>query len=127
MGIDGIGKGGAPPLPRTETGGTGDVGTRPAERAFEVHAPKAELVGVAGAAAASAAAPGPLEQLRAGKIDVERYVDLKVDEATAHLHGVGDKELGAIKSMLRAQVVSDPALAELVTQAAGHAPKSPVA
>ena len=124
MGIDGIGKGGAPPLPRTETGGTGDVGTRPAERAFEVHAPKPE---VAGAEAASAAAPGPLEQLRAGKIDVERYVDLKVDEATAHLHGVGDKELGAIKSMLRAQVVSDPALAELVTQAAGHAPKSPVA
>jgi hypothetical protein len=63
-----------------------------------------------------------LERLRAGQIDVNAYLDAKVDEATAHLHGLPRAELEAIRKMMRDQLATDPALAGLVKQATGHAP-----
>jgi hypothetical protein len=125
MGIDRIGKGGAPPpsTPPVSPKGAGPSdrvrGPEPS-RPFEVRPERA-----AESAKASQIAPtgmSPLERLRAGQIDVNGYVDLKVEQATAHLEGLSPVELGSVKSMLRNQIVSDPALADLVKQATGSAP-----
>jgi hypothetical protein len=113
MAIDRIGKGGpagSASLPREV-----DPAEK-AERSFEV----------GGATPArkpdAAAAAGPLERLRAGEIDVPQYLDLKVHEATVHLHGVPPAELDAIRKMLRDQLATDPGLADLVKQATGASP-----
>ena len=44
---------------------------------------------------------GALERLRAGEIDLDGYLDLKVNEATAHLHGLGTTELEGVRALLR--------------------------
>jgi len=84
-------------------------------------------VGAAGSAqktegAQAVAANGPLEELRAGKIDVSQYVDRKVDEATSHLKGLHAAELAHIRETLRDKMVHDPQIADLVRQAAGSVP-----
>ena len=113
MAIDRIGKGGAPvDVPKAEPG-------RPAsgpERAFEVRAEKAEQ---------ARPATGPLEQLRACKVDMEGYLQMKLDEATAHLHGISPADLQTIRSALRQRLASDPALVDLARQASGQAPAVP--
>src|SRR5262245_31888469 len=63
---------------------------------------------------AANAPPGPLDRLRAGEIDARAYVDLKVEEATRHLHGLPPADLEAIRDELRHRLLSDPALADLV-------------
>jgi hypothetical protein len=120
--VDGIGKGG-PKIPPT-TGTTGTTTPKVAEtgRTFEVQkAPSATAIehahGVAG--------PSAIEQLRSGQIDANGYLDLKVNEATAHLQGLTPVQMDAIRSMLRDQISSDPALADLFKQATGHAPSPP--
>jgi hypothetical protein len=91
------------------------------ERPFEVRPPKTAAAGPV----EQAATPTPLAQLRAGQIDVERYLDLKVDEATRHLHGLTPIERESIRGMLRDQIATDPALVDMVRQAAGKAPRAP--
>jgi hypothetical protein len=119
MGIDSIGKKGPPAPP--EAGGTTGA-TRPVEarRAFSVG-------GAAPAASAGPVeAPRPaLERLRAGEIDVNGYVDMKVDEATAHLAALPPAELERVKSALRDRMATDPALLDLVRTATGAAPSLP--
>jgi hypothetical protein len=138
MGIDRIGKGGgpasAPPAARPErtAGGEG-------AKTFEVH-PSRNAAGASGAigatgeahiaapgavAPASAAAASPLARLQAGEINLDRYLDLKVGEATAHLEGLGPQEMAGLRSMLREQLAADPSLVDLVAQATGQraAPK----
>jgi hypothetical protein len=70
-------------------------------------------------------ASGALEQLKAGKIDFNQYVDLKVDEATSHLEGLSPTQLDSIRSMLRDRMATDPELVDLVKQATGQAPSVP--
>ena len=120
--VDGIGKGGprgvgqSPPT-------TGPA--RPAEtgKTFEVDKPGAprEAHGVQ----ATAIEATPLEQLKAGKIDFDQYVDLKLHEATAHLEGLSPSQLDTIRSMLRDRMATDPELVDLVKQATGQAPRVP--
>jgi hypothetical protein len=74
------------------------------------------------AAQVDPATASPLERLRTGAIDLNGYLDMKVDAATAHLQGLSPKEMGAVKKMLRDQIASDPALSDLVKQATGSAP-----
>lgn len=117
MAIDRIGKGGGPRLPEAKETG---AAARPSEaqRPFEVRAaqkPNATHAGV------EVAPTTPLARLHAGEIDVHRYVDLKVDEATAHLASLRGADLDSLKSMLRDQIATDPALADLVKQAASGA------
>ncbi len=113
MAIDRVGKGGpagGASLPR-------EVGpTEKAERPFE--ATRSAPVQKPDATAPA----GPLEKLRAGEIDVHKYLDIKVDEATAHLQGLPTAEMDAIKKMLRDQLATDPGLSDLVKQATGAAP-----
>ena len=114
MPIDRIGKGGAPP----QAPGAGGVGGAAPTKSFEVDAPKdAQKTEAVGAVASS-----PLEQLRAGKIDVNQYVDLKLDEATSHLKGLHADQMQSIRELLKDKIVQDPQLVDLVRQATGHVP-----
>jgi hypothetical protein len=113
--VDRIGKGGAPPrgpdpARPTETGKTFDV------QKTDAKAPAAgvERAGLHGAT--------PLDQLKAGKIDFNEYLDIKVHEATGHLEGLSKVQLDSIRSMLRDRMATDPDLVDLVKQATGHVP-----
>ncbi len=122
--VDRIGKGG-PPLP--PAGPTGPTRAQETGKAFEVQKPAApEAQGARPAAEVGATTgPTPLDRLKAGQIDLNGYLDLKVQEATAHLQGLSPVELDTIRSMLRDRMATDPALADLVKQATGHAPSVP--
>src|SRR6476620_1969842 len=101
MGIDRIGKGGAPPAP--EVGGAEKATKAGAvDKPFTVERTK-QAAPVEGVTATS-----PLAQLKAGEIDMNRYLDLKVDEATKSLEGLPPADLADIKQMLRVQLASDP-------------------
>ncbi len=60
---------------------------------------------------------------RRGAIDLGGYLDARVDEATAHLQGLGSEELGKIRAHLRTALATDPALVDLVRQATGQTPE----
>lgn len=66
---------------------------------------------------------GPLERLRAGEVDVQGYLDLKVHEATAHLSTLPPIELEALRAALRDRLATDPALVDLVRTATDHVPQ----
>ncbi len=76
----------------------------------------------AGVATLALSASTPLEKLRAGEIDLDRYLDLKVNDATAHLGGLRAHEMEGLRSLLREQLTSDPSLVDLVQQATGQRP-----
>jgi hypothetical protein len=121
MGIDRIGKGGGvqPPVGPAQ----GDVGAPRAvdpSRAFRVEPSKAENV-----ARLDPATVTPLDRLRNGEVDLHGYLDMKVHEATAHLTGLPEGDLGAIRKMLRDQLATDPILADLVERATGRPPVPP--
>ena len=120
--VDGIGKGGPP----RGVGGTPPTTgpAKPAEtgKTFEVHQTR-EATAVE--APVNVNANGALEQLKAGKIDFNQYVDLKVQEATSHLEGLSPAQLDTIRSMLRDRMATDPELVDLVKQATGQAPSVP--
>ncbi|GAC1353737.1 MAG: hypothetical protein NVSMB47_06700 [Polyangiales bacterium] len=69
-------------------------------------------------AAHAAHAATPLDRLRSGEIDVQRYAELRVHEATAHLEGVlppGD--LDKLRDDLHDLIEHDPDVAALVQAA----------
>jgi hypothetical protein len=118
MGIDRIGKGGAAPPPDLDkVGKTGAV-----ETPFAVD--RADRVKEAAPVDASQGT-SPLAQLKAGTIDVERYLDLKVDEATKTLDGLPAAQLDEIKQALREKIATDPLLVDLVKSATGKVPNPP--
>jgi hypothetical protein len=124
MGIDRIGKGGAPPA-TPETQGSASIEKKgPTEKTFSVDRPEATRSARA-VAGEAVEASSPLARLRAGEIDVNGYVDLKVDEATRGLEGLSPAELDDIKKVLRDQMSTDPGLTDLVRRAAGEAPDLP--
>jgi hypothetical protein len=134
MGIDRIGKSGAPaPLP--EVGGASPSG--PVGAAFhvpKVGAPSGGSSVAGGSSAVPAGAPldaavppvGALDRLRSGEVDLDGYMNLKVDEATAHLSALPPAQLDAIRSALRERISSDPALVDLVRAATGQVPDAQV-
>jgi hypothetical protein len=116
MPIDRIGKGGGVPPPAP--GATGPSGAAPTKPFEAPHARGAEKTDAASEIGASA-----LDRLRAGKIDVHQYVELKLDEATRHLEGLRPSEVEHIRAALRDKIVQDPQLVDLVRQATGQVPK----
>jgi uncharacterized protein with von Willebrand factor type A (vWA) domain len=133
MGIDRIGKGGTSPLiPDTQgaegVAKKGSAGDDFAAALEKVKGPErvdaAKHAAQAGAVEASQSRAA-LERLRAGEIDVNGYVDLKVEEATRGLEGLSRAELDDIRKMLREQLSTDPALVDLVRTATGHVPSPP--
>lgn len=125
MGIDRIGKGGGlPPTPDAKGAGAVGPAAKP-EKAFEVEKTSTATAAQKAGEVEGASATSPLSRLRAGEIDVNGYVDLKVDEATSSLHGLPPAELDEIKSMLRDKLRTDPGLVELVRSATGKIPTPP--
>lgn len=119
MGIDSIGKKGPPaPPPPPEAGKAARSGEATGPFQVDKAAPAAQ----AGAVEAPRSA---LDRLRAGEVDVNGYVDLKVHEATAHLKALPPAELEQLRSSLRDRLASDPGLVNLVRAATGAVPKPP--
>jgi hypothetical protein len=125
MGIDRIGKQGST-IPLND--GAGAAGSRGAERtgaSFEVPKPGAAPV-AEGARAGSVDPVRPaLERLRSGEIDLNGYLDAKIEEATLHLGGLPPVELDAIRAALRDRMSTDPTLVELARTATGQLPPPP--
>ncbi len=121
MGIDRVGKGAGLPPP---VEGARVPGAAPAERTGKAFAvdPAAHADRAASAAAVAGPQASPLDRLRAGEIDVHAYVDLKVGEATVHLHGLPAHQMESIKAALRSQIADDPMVRELFMQATGREP-----
>jgi hypothetical protein len=114
MGIDRIGRagGGAGITPPVTTP------AEPSAAVSESFAAVAKRVG--GPEAASL-----IDQLKTGQIDMNRFLDLRVEQSTSHLQGMVDPErLDFIRKSLRIQIESDPALIELVKAATGSSPPS---
>ena len=133
MGIDGIGSGGRiPPGGPGGVGGksptAGPKGTSSTSSTFQVgevrEKTSAASTGTTSATSAvDPAARTPLERLRAGEIDVNGYVEAKVDVATRGLSGLSRADLDQIRGILKHQMAHDPAVMDLVKQAAGALPK----
>src|SRR5687767_7450478 len=122
MGIDRIGKGGTAPPP--DIGGADKTTkTGAVDKPFSVErADRGDRVSEAAPVDATQVA-SPLAQLKSGAIDVEQYLDLKVDQATKSLDGMPASELGEIRKMLREQLANDPMLVDMVKAATGKIPK----
>lgn len=119
MGIDRIGKNApaAPPPPEESATQSTDPTRRPFEVPAAVNPSRA-----AQSAEGVPAAGSPLERWRSGQIDLEGYLDAKVDEATRHLGVLPAGQLDAIRQALRERIAGDPTLVELVRTATGRAP-----
>lgn len=122
MGIDGIGKG----RPPGAQGASATDKTAKPEGAAAFHVDRTKpAAGVGATERVSASEASALERLRSGEIDVDRYLDLKVDEATRPLEGLSPADLADIKHVLRDQLASDPGLVDLVKAATGATPSLP--
>jgi hypothetical protein len=120
LGIDRIGKGASSPPDALTPKEGATRGASPSGAPFEVN--RKDTAAVPFAAPAASVAPSPaLEAVRSGTLDVNGYLDAKVHEATAHLTHLSPTQLEAVQSVVRAQLVSDPHLAELVQHATGSA------
>ena len=118
MGIDRIGKS-APPPATPSPEGTAGRAIDPTRRAFEIPAnapPSAQP------SAGVAAADSSLAKWTSGQIDLDGYLDAKVDEAVRHLGALPAEQLEAIRRSMRERIASDPTLSELVRAATGHLP-----
>jgi hypothetical protein len=86
-----------------------------------------KLQAVAGATEiGKSAAPSALyDRLTRGELDVDSYLDARVDEAIAPLAGkLPADRIAWLRGMLRDQLVTDPVLSERVRQATGREPQS---
>jgi hypothetical protein len=113
LGIDRIGSGGSAP-PQAPSSGDGATGARPEKARFEVAGAP-----VAAAKAGEVQASAALDGVRSGALDVNGYVDAKVQEATAHLSHLSAAQLHAVQAVVRGQLLADPHLADLVQHATG--------
>src|SRR5258705_12907077 len=117
MSIDGIGKRGG------VTPGASVPGAAPAQGSFEV--------GATGSAEA-AAAPAPVgggsdafSALERGEINVDQYLDARVEGAVAPLLSrLSPEQLEFVRSELRTALETDPVLVELVRKTTGGAVRS---
>jgi hypothetical protein len=111
MSVDGIGSGGGPP--KVGGGGSADFDAKVREAAPGFELQQAE----------AAPEPGPttsLERLHRGEIDLEQYLDVRVDQAVEHLGAaVPAEQLAFIRQSLKSQMRTDPVLVELVRRATG--------
>ena len=119
MGIDSIGKKG-PPVPPPAPDAKGAVRPTEAARPFEIPGSSSVAQGAPVEAPRTA-----LDRFRAGEIDVKGYVDIKVDEATAHLRGLPPADLEHVRASLRDRLATDPGLVDLVRTATGSVPPMP--
>jgi hypothetical protein len=123
MGIDRIGKGPSAPPPPTDAGGASRLSE--ADRPFAPPKPGSPGAVSPVRTGSVEAARTALDRLRAGELDVNSYLDTKVEEATAHLGRLPPVEMEAVRRALREHLSSDPTLQELVRTATGDVPQPP--
>lgn len=73
------------------------------------------------------AARGPelLEGVQRGEVELDTYLDVRVDEAVGHLEGkLSPEQLEFVREELREQLRNDPVLLELVRRATGQIPEA---
>jgi hypothetical protein len=115
MSIDRIHKSHSQP-PTSGPEGAESARGKPAAEAFAVDK---------GARAEGAKALSPAEQVRSGQMDLNTYLETRVQEATRHLEGKAPKAvIEQVQGVLREQLAHDPALQEMVREATGHAPST---
>ncbi|MFO0658543.1 MAG: transglutaminase domain-containing protein [Polyangiaceae bacterium] len=115
MSIDRIGKTPGAPPPRYVPG---EWGNGPSSST-----PVSSVSGSSGVSTTASAEMSPADRVRSGQLSVDAYINLRVDEATKHLASrLGPGDLARVKSMLREQLSTDPALVELVQRATGQTP-----
>jgi hypothetical protein len=106
MSIDGIGRSGPPPgigaATEVQVGGTAELGSTTAS---------------SGAVGSEA-----LAQLQRGEITLPQYLDATVQQAVQHLGQLPAEQLDFVRTELRRQLETDPALLELVRRTTGQAP-----
>lgn len=108
MSIDGIGK------PSGVTPGIAVPEGTPAKSAFAVGAPEATLVSEA------ASGSEAFRALERGEIDVDQYLNARVDGAVAPLLSkLSPEQLDFVRGELRAALQTDPVLVELVRKTTG--------
>jgi hypothetical protein len=124
MTIERIGKGAPAVAPAATDAASGAHGSQRTGQPFQV-----ERSAPAGAPAAADTVSPALESFRSGQVDLQGYLDLKVDAATAHLTSLPKVDLDAVRAALRERLATDPALVDLVRTAAGEgsAPTEPAA
>src|SRR5882724_11352802 len=112
MGIDRIGKGSKSiPVADIQSSAAGEAG-KPATE-FKVNR----------AGPVDATTETSLDRLRAGKISVSEYLDIQVEQATAHLDNrLSTEQLSFIRDSLREQLSTDPVLVDLVKSTTGALP-----
>jgi hypothetical protein len=115
MSIDGIGKpGGVTP---GAPAGAAEPGAAPAQGSFQVGAPAA--------AAAPDAASDAFLALERGEINVDQYLDARVEGAVAPLLSrLSPEQLEFVRAELRTALETDPVLVELVRKTTGGVVRS---
>ena len=119
MGIDRIGKNAPASVPPSPEGPAGRA-TDPTGRPFEV--PATSPSSAAQPSARVESADSSLAKWKAGKIDLNGYLDAKVDEAVRHLGTLPAGQLEGIRRSMRERIAGDPTLMELVRTVTGRLP-----
>lgn len=73
----------------------------------------------------TSAVDSPLGRFRSGAVDLDGYLNLKVEEATAHLGSLPPAQLEAIRATLRERLTSDPLFVDLVRTATSSVASAP--
>jgi hypothetical protein len=109
MGIDGIGKSGAPPPLDGPAANKTSSDRTSAGTEFRIEQPQATP-------------PSDLERLDSGQLSREEYLQARVEQATKHLEGrLPVERLEEVKQQLRAQLEVDPVLGRLLQRVTGSA------
>jgi hypothetical protein len=120
MAIDRVGKSGAVPAgAEPSTPAEAAKSAEPASR-FGVDATTVRSAPLAAPPAVPTASV--FEQMRAGVLSVDAYLDQKVSEATSHLTALAPADLASIRAALRERLAADPTLVDLVRTATTAAP-----
>jgi hypothetical protein len=117
MGIDGIGKPRPTGSPLAPPGAAGAGAALPAAQVD--HAPFTAHTAETHAISSADGPQSPLDQLKAGAIDLDRYLDIKVQEATASMGSLAPAQVDRIRAALRERLSSEPTLVDLVRKATG--------
>jgi len=111
MAVDGVGK---PPICGLP-GSVASVGNAepPGRSEFAIDAPS----GASSSAAVGSVESDLLHRLEAGQVNQEQYLDIKAEQAVAHLVGhLPVEQVELIRATLRDQLSSDPLFQRLVRQ-----------
>lgn len=113
MGIDGIGQGGG----ASKVTGGGSIGS--------VAGPESERFELSTESVERSEGAELLEGVQRGEVQLDAYLDVRVNDAVGHLEGkLSPEQLAFIKEELREQLRNDPVLIELVRRATGQSPET---